>query len=206
QRSPHMACHAHKVQHFAVLIGREMELSKRVLKRLEIAAMLHDIGMIAMPDTVLLSPGELTEQQLATMRRHPLLSVRIMESMEFLEQEIPAVRYHHERFDGTGYPEGIAGAAIPLTARILAVADAFDAMTSDRAFRQAKTLEQALKEMQAGEGTQFDPSVVEALLSVAKKMGNEIMNAPEPTRNERSAREVMTQITQAAKEAETELA
>jgi HD-GYP domain-containing protein (c-di-GMP phosphodiesterase class II) len=112
------------------------------------------------------------------MRRHPLLSVRIMERMEFLEQEIPAVRYHHERYDGTGYPEGIAGAAIPLTARILAVADAFEAMTSSRPFRRAKTLAEAVEEVRHGSGTQFDPAVVEAFLGVAVRLGDKMLEVP----------------------------
>ena len=178
-RSPHMADHAHKVQHFATLIGQEMELSPKVIKRIQIAAMLHDIGMIAMPDSVLLNPGDLTEQQRSQVRRHPLLGVRIMEGMEFLEQEIPAVRYHHERMDGQGYPEGISGAAIPLTARILSVADSFDAMTSPRAFRDAKTLDAAMEELRQAAGTQFDPAVVDAFVAVAKRMGPSLMNVPE---------------------------
>jgi HD-GYP domain-containing protein (c-di-GMP phosphodiesterase class II) len=112
------------------------------------------------------------------MRRHPLLSVRIMERMEFLEQEIPAVRYHHERFDGLGYPEGIAGASIPLTARILAVADAFDAMTSPRTFRDAKSCAEALGELRAASGTQFDPAVVTAFVTLADRIGPELMHVP----------------------------
>lgn len=191
-RSPHMADHAHKVQHYAVLIAKEMELSHRVIKRIEIAAMLHDIGMIAMPDAVLLNPNPLDEQQMALVRRHPLLSVRIMEGMEFLEQEIPAVRYHHERFDGKGYPEGIAGAGIPLTARILSVADSFDAMTSPRAFRPAKSREEALKEMKAGAGLQFDPAVVDALLSAAARLGDKLMEVP-PRRKHQTAQEIIEQ-------------
>ncbi len=175
QRDSHMADHARKVQHFAVLIAREMGLPHRVIKRIRIAAMLHDIGMLAMPDTLLLCPGPLSPEQVQNMRRHPLLSVRIMEGMEFLEQEIPAVRYHHERFDGRGYPEGISGAAIPLTARILAVADCFDAITTERTYRPAKPREQALEEMKHMSGLQFDPVVVDAFLSVAGRLGESMM-------------------------------
>jgi HD-GYP domain-containing protein (c-di-GMP phosphodiesterase class II) len=177
-RSPHMADHANKVQHYATTIAKEMELSQRVIKRIQIAAMLHDIGMIAIPDAVLLNPNKLDEQQLQVVRRHPLLSVRIMEGMEFLEQEIPAVRYHHERYDGKGYPEGISGPAIPLTARILTVADAFDAMTSPRSFRQAFTPQEALKELKQESGKQFDPDVVDAMLSASAKMGDKLMEIP----------------------------
>lgn len=174
QRDPHMADHARKVQHYAVLISREMGLPHRVIKRIRIAAMLHDIGMLAMPDSLLLCAGPLNAEQVLNMRRHPLLSVRIMEGMEFLEQEIPAVRYHHERFDGKGYPEGISGATIPITARILAVADCFDAMTSPRAFRQAKDRHGALEEIKHMAGVQFDPAVVDALLSVAQRLGDNL--------------------------------
>jgi len=177
-RDPYMADHARKVQHYALLIAREMELPERVQKRIQIAAMLHDIGMVAMPDSVLLNPGGLDEAQLRMMQRHTLLSVRVMEGMEFLEQEIPAVRYHHERFDGKGYPEGLCGPAIPLTARILAVADAFDAMTSPRTFRQAKSCADAMVELQRGAGTQFDPVAVEAFIAVALRLGDKLTEYP----------------------------
>ena len=130
---------------------------------------------------LLLCPGELDDHQWQAMRRHPLLSVRIMEGMEFLEQEIPAVRYHHERFDGKGYPEGISGASIPLTARILAVAEAFVGMTSPRSFRAPKPLAQALAELRSAAGTQFDPAVVEAFQAIAHRGGDELFDVvPEP--------------------------
>lgn len=175
QRDPNMADHARKVQHYALLIAQEMELPPRILKRLEIAAMLHDIGMTTMPDEILLNPGELTEEQMKIMRRHSLLSVRIMEGMEFLEQEIPTVRYHHERFDGTGYPEGLSGSAIPLTARILSVADSFEAMTSSRTFRHPLSRVEALGELKKASGTQFDPVVLEVFLNLADRLGDRLM-------------------------------
>jgi len=178
QRNPHMADHAEKVQHYAVLLAKEMGLPDRVIKRVEIASMLHDIGMLAMPDSVLLCPHELDANQTELMRKHPLYSVRIMEGMEFLEQEIPAVRYHHERVDGKGYPEGLAGAAIPLTARILAVADVFDAMTSSRSYRGAKSPRDALIELRGLVGTQFDGAVVDAFCNLANRMGDDLMVLP----------------------------
>ena len=176
ERDPNMGDHARKVRRYAVLIAEEMELPERVIQRIEIAAMLHDIGMLAMPDSVVLCPGRLSPEQLANMRRHTLLGVRIMERMQFLEQEIPAVRYHHERYDGKGYPEGIAGAAIPLSARILAVADTFDALTSDRTFRQAMPVPEAFAELRNAAGSQFDPAVVDAFLAVAARLGNNLMD------------------------------
>ena len=177
-RDAHMADHARKVQHYAVLIASEMGLPERIVNRVQVSAMLHDVGMLAMPDSVLLCPSKLSEEQLTMMRRHPLLSVRIMEGMEFLEQEIPAVRYHHERFDGKGYPEGVVGSKIPLTARILCVADSLDAMTTGRRYRQAVSLTEAIKEMQRHAGTQFDPSVVDALIAVAVRMGDSLLDVP----------------------------
>ncbi len=179
KRDPNMADHARKVKHYSVLIAREMELPERLVKRIEIAASLHDIGMIALPDSVLLCPGHLDAKQLEMMRKHTLLGVRMMEGMEFLDQEVPAVRYHHERYDGKGYPEGISGAAIPLSARILAVADCFDAMTSHRTFRTAKSRTDALREIRNGSGTQFDPAVVDAFMSVADRLGEDLMEISE---------------------------
>lgn len=177
-RDPHMAEHARKVQRYVELIAREMGLPQRVLQRLRVAAMLHDIGMLAMPDTVLMCPTTLSEEQVKQLKRHPLVSVRIMERMEFLEHEIPAVRYHHERYDGRGYPEALAGAAIPLTARILAVADTFDAITSPRTFRNAKTVPQALEEIRQSAGAQFDPTVVDAFTAVAGRLGPSLVETP----------------------------
>ncbi len=133
----------------------------------------------AMPDSVILNPGPLDNGELETMQRHALLSVRIMERMEFLEQEIPAVRYHHERFDGKGYPEGLKGAAIPLTARILAVADSFDAMTSPRTFRPAKTQTEALAELRRSSGLQFDPTIVDTFICAALRLGERLTACPD---------------------------
>ncbi|MCE5328231.1 MAG: diguanylate cyclase [Planctomycetaceae bacterium] len=175
QRNPHMADHAHRVRHLAVLVAREMELPDRLIKHLSGAAILHDIGMLAMPDSVLLCNGGLNEQQWQIMQRHPQIGARIMEGMEFLEQEIPTVRYHHEHFDGTGYPEGLVGAQIPLSARILAVADSFEAMTSPRAFRGPRTPQDAVEEIKAKSGSQFDPIVVESFVALAERLSPAVL-------------------------------
>jgi HD-GYP domain-containing protein (c-di-GMP phosphodiesterase class II) len=173
-----MADHARKVRRYSELLAQEMGLPARIVQRISVSAMLHDIGLLAMPDAILLHPGPLNEEQARNIRRHPLLSVRIMERMEFLEHEIPAVRYHHERHDGHGYPEGLSGSAIPLTARILAISDCFCAMTSPRAFRDARTFSQALEEIRAGAGNQFDPVVVEAFTAMAGRMGEALLKLP----------------------------
>jgi diguanylate cyclase (GGDEF)-like protein len=174
-RSPHMADHARKVQHYATLVGKELGLSDGLMHRIRLAAMMHDIGMMAMPDSVLNSSHKLSDADLELVHQHPMISAEIMDGMELLGQEIPAVKYHHEHFDGTGYPEGLAGEAIPLAARILAAADAFDAMTSSRAFRGAMSVDEALAELKKGSGKQFDPSIVECFEALGKKYGDDLL-------------------------------
>ncbi len=177
-RSPHMADHARKVQHYATLIAREKDLSPHLTHRIRLAAMMHDIGMMALPDSILNSAAQLTEKDKELVHQHPMISAEIMDGMELLGQEIPAVKYHHESFDGTGYPEGIAGEAIPLAARILAVADAFDAMTSSRSFRQAKSIEEAFSELRNGAGKQFDPDIVECFIRLGEPLGDSLLELP----------------------------
>jgi len=178
-RDVHTANHSAKVRRYSLAIGRQMKLPERALEHLGRAAMLHDIGKIGLPDSVLLKEGALTEEEWKLVKRHPVISVRIMEGMEFLDQEIPSVRYHHERYDGSGYPEGLAGSAIPLGARILAVADAFDAMTSSRTYRSGMSVEKAMGELSRGSGTQFDPAVVDAFKKVveANELDHEVADA-----------------------------
>jgi len=168
-RDKHTANHSAKVRHYALLIARQMDLPQHTTEHIARAAMLHDIGKIGLPDGVLLKEGALTDSEWQLVKQHPVMSVRIMEGMEFLDREIPAVRYHHERYDGTGYPEGLAGWTIPLPARILCVADAFDAMTSSRVYRGGMPVAAALAELRLGSGTQFDPAVVSAFLEVAAR-------------------------------------
>jgi diguanylate cyclase (GGDEF)-like protein len=178
QRDHYMRDHVQKVQRYVVLISREMGLPDALIQRLEISAMMHDIGMLSLPDSVLLCPDTLNEEQTKAMKSHPLQAVQMMQGMEFLEQEIPAVRSHHECFDGSGYPDGLAGAEIPLTARILTVADSFDAITTQRTFRGAKTTAQSVDEIRTGAGTQFDPAVVKAFLRVAEQLGDRLVISP----------------------------
>ncbi len=178
QRDHYMRDHVHKVQRYVVLISREMGLPDDLIQRLEISAMLHDIGMLSLPDSVLLCPDPLNEEQIKAMQSHPLQAVQMMQGMEFLDQEIPAVRSHHEHYDGTGYPDGLAGAAIPLTARILAVADSFDAITSPRTFRGATSAAEGLDIIRKGSGSQFDPAVVAAFMKVAQQLGDRLVISP----------------------------
>jgi diguanylate cyclase (GGDEF)-like protein len=176
RRDPLMADHARKVQRYSAMIGKHLNLSEDLIKQIEMAALLHDIGMLALPDAVALCPGRLNEQQLEIMQRHPMIGAQILDGAEFLEQVIPIIRFHHERFDGKGYPEGLSGLGIPPICRVVAVGDAFDAMTSRRAFRDGMTTEQAICELRKGSGAQFDPEMVEAFVAVAEQLGDKLTN------------------------------
>lgn len=127
---------------------------------------LHDIGKVGIPEAILCKPGPLDDAEWDTMRAHPAIGARIVEPIRFLADAVEIVRSHHERWDGRGYPSGLAGEDIPLAARVFAVADSFDAMTSDRPYRRALSLERAVEEVRAGAGTQFDPVVVRAFLEL----------------------------------------
>jgi HD-GYP domain-containing protein (c-di-GMP phosphodiesterase class II) len=134
------------------------------------AFLLHDIGEMAIPEAILRKPGPLTPDEWEVMRTHPEIGARILADMEFLGDAIEVVRSHHERWDGEGYPEGLAGEDIPLGARIFSVCDAFDAMTSDRPYRGALPFEHAVEEILTGSGTQFDPEVVKAFGDLAAEL------------------------------------
>lgn len=161
--------HSERVAKYTVLIAKEMLLTERQIYYLEQAALLHDIGKIAVPDTVLHKTSSLNEEEWVIMKKHPEYSQRIISNLNFLSETIPTILYHHKRFDNKGYPFGKLEGKIPVTAGILAVADAFDAMTSDRPYRNKLSLEQALEELEKGAGTQFDPCVVTALKNLRTK-------------------------------------
>ncbi|MFN8525334.1 MAG: HD domain-containing protein [Chloroflexota bacterium] len=150
----------------AMLLGDDGD----VLRKLEYGALLHDIGKIAVPDAILRKAGPLDEEEWAMMRQHPILGCGILEGVGFLKDSLPIVRHHHERFDGQGYPDGLCGDEIPLGARVFAVADAFDAMTSDRHYRAALGLDETLAELRRHSGTQFDPGVVATFESEAERL------------------------------------
>src|SRR3989338_3410255 len=154
--------HSERVARYAVLIAKEMLLVERQIYYLEQAALLHDIGKIAVPDTVLHKTGSLNEEEWVIMRKHPEYSQRIVSNLNFLSETLPTILYHHKRFDNKGYPLEKLEGEIPVTAGILAVADAFDAMTSDRPYRDRLSSQEALEELEKCSGTQFDPEVVKA--------------------------------------------
>jgi putative nucleotidyltransferase with HDIG domain len=162
-RDTYTAGHSRRVRELSFAIGRELQLSSEELETLNQAALLHDIGKIAVPDAVLLKHGPLSPSEWLLMRAHPQEGARIIEKLGYLEEVVPAIRHHHERQDGQGYPDGLAGDAIPLAARIIHVADALDAMTTRRVYREAMSLEQALEELRRGRGTDFCARCVDAL-------------------------------------------
>ncbi|UCH83512.1 MAG: response regulator [Candidatus Latescibacterota bacterium] len=163
--------HTQRVADYALALARKMRLGKKELRDLAFAAVLHDIGKLVIYEKVLNKPGSLSDEEWELLKSHPEIGASIIENMEFLAAAVPLVRHHHERFDGTGYPGGLKGDDIPLGARIIAVADSFDAMTTDRAYRHALPKEIALGTMKSKAGTQFDPQVVEAFIELIEVDG-----------------------------------
>src|SRR6185295_9285494 len=161
--------HSERVVTFSLRLGREYGLSSHEMKALEFGSLLHDIGKIGVPDAILRKPAKLTDEEWIKMREHPLHGQQILRGIKFLEGASRVVAQHHEKWDGSGYPLGLKGEEIDLNARIFAVADAFDAMTSDRVYRKGKSYEAAAQELDEWAGTQFDPKVVEAFHRVPKR-------------------------------------
>jgi putative nucleotidyltransferase with HDIG domain len=154
--------HSERVVTFSLRLGRELGLDKAQMTALEFGSLLHDIGKIGVPDAILRKPAKLTDEEWIRMREHPLHGQQILREIEFLEAAACVVAQHHERWDGSGYPNGLKGSEIDLNARIFAVADAFDAMTSDRVYRRGRPYEAAAEELDKWSGRQFDPQIVEA--------------------------------------------
>jgi diguanylate cyclase (GGDEF)-like protein/putative nucleotidyltransferase with HDIG domain len=162
-RDSYTAGHSRRVQQLALAIGRELGLSQPELDLLGHAALFHDIGKLAIPDAILLKPASLTPDEWSLMQRHAEEGARIIDRLGFLNDAVPAIRHHHERFDGTGYPDRLGGEDIPLGARIIHVADALDSMLTTRIYRAARPATEALQELRASAGTQFCPRCVSAL-------------------------------------------
>jgi putative nucleotidyltransferase with HDIG domain len=161
--------HSERVVSYSLRLGREYGLSNDEMKALEFGALLHDIGKIGVPDSILRKPAKLTEEEWVRMREHPLHGQQILRGIEFLQGAARVVAQHHEKWDGSGYPLGLRSEDIDICARIFAVADAFDAITSDRVYRRGKSYEAAAQELDDWAGRQFDPKVVEAFHRVPKE-------------------------------------
>src|SRR5689334_1271876 len=166
--------HSERVVTYSLRLGREYGLSSEEMKALEFGSLLHDIGKIGVPDSILRKPAKLTEEEWVRMREHPLHGQQILRGIEFLQGAARVVAQHHEKWDGTGYPLGLRREEIDINARIFAVADAFDAITSDRVYRRGKSYEAAAQELDDWAGRQFDPKVVEAFHRVPKEDWEEL--------------------------------
>jgi len=167
-RDPYTAEHSEHVAELSKRIARKVGLPEEEVERIRAAARIHDIGKIGIPDRILLKNGKLTEEEWEIMKRHPVIGADLLEGLEVYERSIGIVRHEHERWNGSGYPDGLRGEAIPLGARVVAVADVYDALTTDRPYRRAFATPKALEIINEMRGVELDPSIVEAFLAVLK--------------------------------------
>jgi len=170
KRDPYTGGHTKRVMDYSLAIGKKMGLSKDTLEKLRLASILHDIGKIGVRDNILLKEEKLDHNELENMSMHSKYGSEILSHIKQLQDIIPGVRGHHEKYDGTGYPDHLKGRDIPLIARIIAVSDAFDAMTTDRPYRKGLDNEKAFEELRRNRGAQFDPEVVDAFIDAWKDM------------------------------------
>jgi HD-GYP domain-containing protein (c-di-GMP phosphodiesterase class II)/HAMP domain-containing protein len=165
-KDPYTRGHSERVARYSVEIGRTLNLNSDEIKNLHVGALLHDIGKISISESIINKNSKLSDSEYETMKTHPARGAEIIEPARFLREKVPLIRYHHERYDGKGYPEGLKGNEIPLMARIVCVADSYDAMTSKRAYRDTMPRQEARNELIRCSGTQFDPRIVNAFLEV----------------------------------------
>jgi len=173
--------HSERLAKLAGACAERMSLSRDEVGAVRLGAILHDVGKIGIPDRILRQSMSLTEDEMAWMRRHPQIGADIIGPVEGLHHVSPLIRHHHEKWDGTGYPNGLKGGAIPLGSRIIAVADAFEAMVADRIYRPSLGLEKALEELRTGRGSHFDPQVVDTFLDM---IANDTVHLPLPTKEQ----------------------
>ncbi len=166
--------HSDRVSEYSVLIGKHLGLSEEELKTLRIGGLFHDIGKIGVPDSILLKETKLTDNEYSEIKNHPSIGAHILSTATIFKDIIPIVKHHHERFDGHGYPGQLQGEKIPYFARIAAIADSFDAMTSRRSYRDSLSIETVIQEFENGRGSQFDPELTDVFLDILKNHYNEI--------------------------------
>ncbi|MEG1482885.1 MAG: HD-GYP domain-containing protein [Cetobacterium sp.] len=164
--------HSSNVSRLAVIIGSELDINNKELKQLSISALYHDIGKTKISSKILDKPGKLSNIEMDIMKYHPRFGAEIVKTKGLELSIVEAILYHHENFDGSGYPKGIKGSEIPLYARIIAIADAYDAMTNNRPYSLAKTHEQAIKEIKSCSGTQFDPQLVKVFEILSEEINS----------------------------------
>lgn len=170
-KDPATERHLQRMASYAVRLGRALRLDERQLLLLRYGALLHDIGKIGVSDTILAKQGPLTPDEWREMRQHPVIGERICTPLKLADALCPIVRHHHERWDGAGYVDGLAGSAIPFLARVIGVVDAFDAMSTDRPYRGALPFGEIVHQLGAGRGTQFDPEIAQAFIQLLRQEG-----------------------------------
>ena len=173
-KDPYTRGHSDRVSEYSVLIGKYLGLSDEDLRILRIGGLFHDIGKIGVPDSILLKPGKLTDDEYSEIKNHPSIGVHILSNATLFKDILPIVKHHHERFDGFGYPGKLKGEDIPYFARIAALADTFDAMTSKRSYRDSLPLDIVKAEINKNKGTQFDPKLADVFLDILNNHYDEI--------------------------------
>lgn len=178
-KDPYTRGHSDRVSEFSVLIGKHLGLQEEQIHTLKIGGLFHDIGKIGVPDSILLKESRLTDDEYSQIKNHPTIGSHILSTATIFQDIIPIVKHHHERYDGKGYPSKLSGEDIPYLARIVAIADTFDAMTSKRPYRDALPIEKVKEEFIKGMGTQFDPSLADLFLKLLENNFSEIQEIME---------------------------
>lgn len=179
--------HSERVAAYTMMMAEKLDLTPEELTSIERGALLHDIGKIGVPDSILYKPGPLNDQEWEVMKQHPIDGYRMCMKVELLQPAAPIVLHHHERWDGKGYPHGLSGEQIPLGARLFAIADTLDAITSDRPYRKAQSFEKACEEIEQCSGKQFDPTIVEIFLAIPAEQWQTVRQITMTGREMRSA-------------------
>lgn len=167
--------HSDRVSEYSVLIGKKLGLSEQDLRRLKIGGLFHDVGKIGVPDNILQKNGKLSEDEYSEIKNHPTIGAHILSTASIFQDILPIVKYHHERYDGNGYPERLQGENIPYLARITAIADTFDAMTSKRVYRDSIPIDKVIEEFRICRGTQFDPQLGDIFIDILQNDYNSIL-------------------------------
>lgn len=169
-KDPYTHGHSLRVTLYSLALAKSLDLSDELLEEIETTGLLHDIGKIAIPESILLKPGKLTDEEYEVIKTHPELGERLVHGIEKLNLISNWLKSHHERYDGKGYPDGLKGEQIPISSRIIAIADTYDAMTSSRSYRAALSHQQAIEEIRRCSGTQFDPHLAELFISISEEI------------------------------------
>jgi putative nucleotidyltransferase with HDIG domain len=173
-KDPYTKGHTERVAAYSMAIANRLDFDEETLRTVLFGALLHDIGKMGVLDEIIRKPGPLTPEEWELMRAHPVVGAQIVEKMEFLTGTIDIVRHHHESWNGKGYPDGLSGTGIPLLARLVTVADSFDAMTTDRPYRKALSLDEAVSRLEEASGVQFDADMVKVFVKYVREKGREL--------------------------------